>query len=243
MLMSNAVPRRRGTIGVNSNATRGCCVTDDVLESASDVRSPEGFWSPECAADISNASIRPGEITIEHSSGYICSQEPLSDHAQTIAIVLNVELLAMLFEDGTLRYGPCEAESEGASVRVPLVEAGVGCCVCIWTAFDNFLLAPVTATSGVCMSCTSDMKSCEVSEDESDISSLAESDDDSDAVEGAYSRFNGDDDRLFLPLSGLGLGFSTGSEGFGRDCLVMLLRSRCGGGAGGPAASGCVPGC
>ena len=32
ILMSKAVPLRRGTIGVSSNATKGCWVKDDVLE-------------------------------------------------------------------------------------------------------------------------------------------------------------------------------------------------------------------
>ena len=70
MLMSRAVPLRKGTIGVSSNATRGCCVIDEARESgASDMVSLAWSFAPEWAADISNASINPGDITIEHSSG------------------------------------------------------------------------------------------------------------------------------------------------------------------------------
>jgi hypothetical protein len=65
--ISNAVPRRNGTIGVNSNATSGSCVNEEALESPSE-EVKESF-ALECAADISKASINPGETTIEHSSG------------------------------------------------------------------------------------------------------------------------------------------------------------------------------
>ncbi len=69
-LMSSAVPRRRGTSGVNSRAIKGLshsCDTDESSESVSD-RSVVVIGL-ECAALISKASTRPGVITMLHSSG------------------------------------------------------------------------------------------------------------------------------------------------------------------------------
>ena len=66
MFISSAVPLRNGTMGVSSKATSGCWVIDEVRESES---SEARDFAPEWAADISKASMRPGDITIEHSSG------------------------------------------------------------------------------------------------------------------------------------------------------------------------------
>ena len=118
---------------------------------------------------------------------------PLSDQEHIVAIVLDFSLLGTVVEDGTLLYGPCEAESDGASVRVPLlggVVDGGGRATC-----DARRFPAVTATNGVGISLTSDMNSCEVSDEVSLASSESDSAEDSDAVEGAYSCLSGDDDR------------------------------------------------
>jgi hypothetical protein len=60
----------------------------------------------ECAADISKASIRPGVTMMLHSSGWIVSQEFLSDQKKMEAIVL----VALLGCAGTLLKGACEAD-------------------------------------------------------------------------------------------------------------------------------------
>jgi hypothetical protein len=102
--MSSAVPLRKGTSGVSSKATRGCTVGDELRESESLLASPPP--SLECAADISKASINPGDTTIEHSFRSIGSQPPLSDHEQTMAIVLAFLAPEMFETGGTDRYGP-----------------------------------------------------------------------------------------------------------------------------------------
>ncbi len=95
-----AVPRRSGTSGVSSRATRGrspltlsfwlviseassdiCCVST----TGSDTE--RGMVS-ECAADISKASISPAVITMLHSSGCKLCHEPVSDHEKMEAMVL-----------------------------------------------------------------------------------------------------------------------------------------------------------
>jgi hypothetical protein len=57
-------------------------------------------------------------MTIEHSSGCRDSQIPLSDQEQTIAIIFDALTFGSVEDDGTERYGPCDAESDGASVVV-----------------------------------------------------------------------------------------------------------------------------
>lgn len=206
MLISNAVPRRNGTIGVSSNATSGCWSGEELRSPESSVSPSPGALGPECAADILNASISPGDTTIEHSSGCSCSHMPLSDHAQIVAMVLDFSFLGTVVDEGTLLYGPCEAESDGASVRVPLLGGtvdGGGLATC-----DARRLPAVTATKGVGMSLTSDMKSSDVSDELSLASSESDSAEDSDAVDGAYSCLSGDDDRRWALWSDFGVGLS-----------------------------------
>lgn len=86
-LMSSAVPRRRGTRGVNSMAIRGfslSCDTDESSESVSE-RSVT-LTGLECAALISKTSIKPGVMTTLHSSGCRLSHVPLSDHEKIDAM-------------------------------------------------------------------------------------------------------------------------------------------------------------
>ena len=83
-------------------------------------------------------------------------------------------------------------------MRVPVVggadAGGVG------AIFDVRRFPAATATKGPGVSCISDTKSFDVSEDESLASSESESDVPSDAVDGAYSCLRGDDDLLFCVL-------------------------------------------
>jgi len=67
------------------------------------------------------------------------------------------------------------------------------------------------ATSGVGISPCSDLKSSEVSEEESLAFSMSDSEELSELVDGAYSCFNGEDVRRFADLSkGLGVAFNSG---------------------------------
>jgi hypothetical protein len=79
--MSSAVPRRKGTKGVTSNAIRGWTPLPEGL-----VRSlptnPVGT-----ASFMSKASISPGVTTITHSSGCNTSHAPRSDHEKIDATV------------------------------------------------------------------------------------------------------------------------------------------------------------
>jgi hypothetical protein len=62
-------------------------------------------------------------------------------------------------------------------------------------------VAAVTGSNGVGASPRSDTGSSDVSEDEEEIdSSESESEEESDTIEGAYSCFSGDEDRLLLAL-------------------------------------------
>ena len=101
--MSSAAPLRSMTRGVSSNATRGCCVGEDVRRPDSSELCSPGL---ECSADISNASIKPGVMTIEHSSGWIISHAPVSDHGHISAAALLFWSADTMLEEGTLRYGP-----------------------------------------------------------------------------------------------------------------------------------------
>lgn len=134
---------------------------------------------------------------------------------------------------GTLRYGPCEAESDGARVLVPVVAGAEGG---IEVIFDPRRVPAVTATRGPGVSWTSDRKSLDVSEDESLMSSESDSDVSSDAVDGAYSCFRGEEDLRFFTLSDFAA--DLGSD-MGEDSAMAgpPLIWRCGGGVGG--ASDC----
>jgi hypothetical protein len=45
---------------------------------------------------------------------------PLSDHEQIKAMVLVLLWAGTVVDAGTFLYGPCEAESDGVNVRVPV---------------------------------------------------------------------------------------------------------------------------
>jgi len=62
MEISSAVPRRRGTKGVSSRATRGRETSDDGADEASEVEGLEGM------AFNLKASMRPAVMLILHSS-------------------------------------------------------------------------------------------------------------------------------------------------------------------------------
>jgi len=62
MEISSAVPRRNGTRGVSSSATRGREISDEGADEASEVEGREGM------AFNLKASIRPGVMLILHSS-------------------------------------------------------------------------------------------------------------------------------------------------------------------------------
>ena len=84
-------------------------------------------------------------------------------------------------------------------MRVPVV--GVADAGGVGAIFEVRLFPAATATKGPGVSCISDIKSVDVSEDESLPLSESESDVSSDAVDGAYSCLRGEDDLLFCVLS------------------------------------------
>ena len=93
--MSRAVPRRRGTSGVNSSATSGRTPFVDGLGSS-------GLAIPEdtaFACPMSKASMSPGVTTISHSSGWRLSHVPPSDHEKMHA----TDFAAPLLVGGTVR--------------------------------------------------------------------------------------------------------------------------------------------
>ena len=82
--------------------------------------------------------------------------------------------------------------------------------------------------------------SSEVSDDKSLLSSESEAEVDSEAVEGAYSCFNGDDDLLFLAAFFFEGDLSCGSVAGSETCACgLLLRSLWEGGAGADS-TGCT---
>lgn len=136
-------------------------------------------------------------MTIEHSSGCRDSHTPLSDQEQTIAIVLDVLKCGSVDDDGTDRYGPCDAESEGARV----VAARRGNDEGGRDLKGRREVAAVTGSNGVGASPLSDTGSSDVSEDEDEIdSSESDSEEESDVIEGAYSCFRGEEDHLLVVL-------------------------------------------
>jgi hypothetical protein len=142
-------------------------------------------------------------MTIEHSSGCRDSHTPLLDQEQTIATVLDVLAFGSVEDGGTDRYGPCDAESEGARV----VAARRGNDEGGRDLKGRRDVAAVTGSNGVGASPLSDIGSSDVSEDEEEIdSSESESDEESDVIEGAYSFFRGDEERLLLALLSVEIG-------------------------------------
>lgn len=105
MEMSRAVPRRRGTKGVSSIATKGLTPCVDGLTPVASLNWP----ATACACAKSNASISPGVTTISHSSGCMLSHEPLSFQERIQA----TDLAAPFVLGGTARYGAWDGESEG----------------------------------------------------------------------------------------------------------------------------------
>ena len=90
MEMSRAVPRRSGTRGVSSNATRGRndASEDRVEPFPSRLEGAVcGLMGSEWAGLISYASIRPGVMTMLHSSGCRGVQWPAFDQVKMDAIV------------------------------------------------------------------------------------------------------------------------------------------------------------
>lgn len=110
MLMSIAVPRRRGTSGVSSIEMSGRDDRDD--------RSDEFEFE---SGVILKASMSPGLTTMLHSSGVRLSQLPLSDQPNRDATTL----LDLAGCTGTVRYPLWDAELEGERELVSEVAVAV----------------------------------------------------------------------------------------------------------------------
>lgn len=201
--MSRAVPRRSGTNGVNSKATKGLTPFVEGLSSQFPV------FETALACAMSKASIKPGVTTISHSSGCRLSQDPLSDHEKMHA----TDFADPLDDGGTARYGACEGESEGPSESRSADKAGLGEERLVGRGAPILVKSWSSPTTEIA---SSSAVESEVTDSASFASEKSLSEDDSEAVDGAYSCLSGDEDRrCFFKNSGVNDGIDTGRRALG----------------------------
>ena len=185
MVMSMAVDLRMGTRGVRSIAMRGGLLSGWMISSPS-VRN--GF---ECAAVISKISTLPGVTTMLHSVGCKSCHFPESTHVKRDAI----DFEACPDPGGTARYGVLEADCDGVMVSFGIVDTDEGG----GDTFRNGLSweSPIGIKGVGTSSSSSSSDDSEVADaSSSSETSSSLSLEDSVQVDGSYSCFRGDDDRL-----------------------------------------------